>query len=220
MANPGVILSADSLRQLQTRIRSIPRPAGPGASGGAPAPWDFTAKITGYTGDVYQWTMQTPDPDHPGKYVDRTGVGSTTITGSYAHELNGSTNVSNGTIVMMTRLVDDRSGNAHYVFTGGATTGLIPVTLAPDGGANGSKTTQATWTYQNPVNASTGMEIMHADGTTPWTGLHPKLHHDSGGTRLDFGRFLQATQGTGFIDGSGNFILWYADETAYKGNCP
>lgn len=83
--------------------------------------------------------------------------------------------------------------------------GLIPVTLSTDSGGDGSTTAAPTYTYKNPVNAITGIEILKADGSHA-TGLSPAWARS-------YGSFNQASHGTVYINSSGDPVLWQVDET-------
>ncbi|MEI8194426.1 MAG: hypothetical protein WCI73_00810 [Phycisphaerae bacterium] len=117
MAMDGYNFTPATVTHLTTRIRAIPRPSLQRPAAVHVARFRYFSKITGFSGGVYQWTMQQEDQAHPGQFIDLNDMTGTAITGTNAHEINGNTTVPSGTIVEMEKLMEDGSGVAHYWFT-------------------------------------------------------------------------------------------------------
>lgn len=94
--------------------------------------------------------------------------------------------------------------------------GLIPVELTQEGGADGSTTVAASWTY-SVVNSLTGETIYDTAGAIDPTASPHKW------TRPSIGKIVEATAGLGFwaSDGSGGheFVIYWTNEVINPGEC-
>ena len=193
------MFTASAAVKIAEAVRRMPVPLA-GVPGAGPGPLEaLWAKLTGYSGGVYQWTMQTGDAT--AGLSDR----APTVSGGYAHDANGSTGALVGQKVRIYPVVRAGSKNLHWVFGVAGGGGLIAVSLTADGGGNGDTTHAPNYTYKWPVNLATGGEILKADGSRA-TGLSPVWARN-------IGEFNQATHGTLYMGSDGNPVLYQVDET-------
>ena len=110
---PGVLVASGTLGLIADKLRQIPKRSNSGPALENPASQAFWVKLTGFSAGVYQWTAQRPDAGTPGTFV---ALVNPAITGSYAHEANGSTTIATGRVVRLRPLIQDGAGHLHYVF--------------------------------------------------------------------------------------------------------
>jgi hypothetical protein len=89
-----------------------------------------------------------------------------------------------------------------------STSGLLPCSVFAASGSSGNSNTTASWVY-----SATGSMYTNHTGS----GLTPVFN-----VRINPGATHAGTHGTYYLDSSGNFVLWQADEVPYTGPrvCP
>ena len=119
-------------------------------------------------------------------------------------------NLQSGDIVAVLELPSSAGATnptPNYLILASNSPSLFPVNLTQSGGANGTSTTAATYTY---ILKSLSGTTLGTTGTTP---VSPQWGRT-------YGEVNTATHGTAYYDASsGNVVLYQADETPMTGTC-
>lgn len=195
-------------RDLRKVIRRIPKLPGTGFDSRTPGDTRFWAKL----GDE--------DPQNPGHYKwtyqifpsgNLTDLSPSIEAGNdYTARELGKTRDLRGRIVEVVLVGQDSDQKPVYVFAV-APPRFLPVSLTADGGSDGDASSPPSYTYKNPTDIITGVEIKNADGSSA-LGLSPQ-------TPRNVGSFEPATLGLIYIDSGGNPVLWQVYETEHSKTC-
>lgn len=175
-----------------------PRPRG----ADTPAFWvELTEEGTGASGGKYKWKKVTPDA---GGLVDTASPLISSGADFTARDINDTKGIAAGTRVEVRFVGYDGDGKACYLFDVGGPGGIFVVNLAQSGGAEGTQTTAATYTYN--VTSESGVAL----SASPMAPERPRIRK---------GRVTAATQGYGRFKGDGTFALVEAWEVFGSAGC-
>lgn len=191
----GVGLAPGAMAKVDNQLRKIPKPADPGPQP-RPVLESMWARVTGLSSGVYQWIRQYWDAG-TGAWTDQPGA----VAGTGLLEARGQ-----GFAVGSTVRIKPVSGAAGAMGMMGVAIGtpLYLVALTTDGGATGTQTTSPTYTYSNPTDVVSGVEITRADGSSA-TALTPAWGRP-------WGDFAAATMGIVYIGADANPVLLICNE--------
>lgn len=186
---PDANARAEAIESLQGAI--------PDRSARLRLPPRILARITGAGADsaTYEWVGITWN-SATSAYVDAGSVSH--ATHGDAREINGATDVAADTRVWLQQ-IDQADGDPLMIFQSPAAEAgpkVFPVEVAKTGGADGTDSTTATWTYT----------VASLTGTTLGTGVPVSRPRPNGS--MAFG----TTYGLAFYDADGDLVLWDAGE--------